>query len=107
MEAFLEKHTGGGGSLGVPPKKVFFSGKGSLTVTSATAGALEISFHLSTINWLFPLCLNLIVVCRLERYIANIASLDRWLVTIGNYGIRWSINLKNMAKTLVLMFLTK
>ena len=32
---------------------------------------------------------------RLERYIANIASLDRWLVNIGNNHIIWSMSLKN------------
>ena len=34
----------------------------------------------------------------LERYIANIASLDRWLATIRNNRIQWSLNLKNIAK---------
>ena len=33
---------------------------------------------------------------RLERYIANIASLDWWLATIGNNHIWWSMNLKNI-----------
>ena len=36
---------------------------------------------------------------RLERYIANIALLDRILATIGN-RIRWSMNLKNIAKNI-------
>ena len=40
---------------------------------------------------------------RLRRYIANIASLDRWLATIGNHCLRWLINLKNIAKTLALI----
>ena len=33
----------------------------------------------------------------------NIATLDRWLATIGNNRIWWSMNLKNIAKTAVLM----
>ena len=41
----------------------------------------------------------LMMVIRLERYIANIAFLDRWLVTIGNNCIWWSMNLKSIAKT--------
>ena len=40
---------------------------------------------------------------RLERYIAKIASLDRWLATIGNNRIQWSMSLKNIAKTLALI----
>ena len=40
---------------------------------------------------------------RLERYIAKIASVDRWLATIRNNRIQWSMNLKNIAKTMALM----
>ena len=32
----------------------------------------------------------------LERYIANMASLDRWLASIVNNRLRWSLNLKNI-----------
>ena len=32
----------------------------------------------------------------LERYIANIASLDRWLANFGNNCVWWSMNLKNI-----------
>ena len=35
---------------------------------------------------------------RLGQYIANIASLDRWLATIRNNHIRWSVNLKKHRK---------
>ena len=44
---------------------------------------------------------------RLERYIAKIASVDRWLPTIGNNRIQWSMNLKNIAKTMALMLKQK
>ena len=40
---------------------------------------------------------------RLERNIANFASLNQWLATIRNNRIQWSMNLKNIAKTLSLM----
>ena len=44
---------------------------------------------------------------RLERYIAKIALVDRWLATIGNNRKQWSMNLKNIAKTMALMLKQK